>query len=126
MEYGLYGPIVVHGDGEPVVDHEGIVMLDDLKLGADGQIAPVDVDILEQHSGREGPISSSTDAPTSRYRSAPASGKGGASSTPAVRASTASDWKVTVLRCSAPTTGCSLRRSTSTRSSWSPVTDSTS
>jgi FtsP/CotA-like multicopper oxidase with cupredoxin domain len=56
MEYGLYGPIVVHGDGEPVVDHEGVIMLDDLKLGADGQIAPVDVDVLEQHSGREGPI----------------------------------------------------------------------
>lgn len=56
MQYGLYGPIVVHGDDEPVVDHEGVVMLDDLKLGPDGQIAPVDVDPLEQHSGREGPV----------------------------------------------------------------------
>ena len=56
MEYGLYGPIVVHGDAEPVVDHEGVVMLDDLTLGVDGQIAQVDIDPLEQHSGREGPI----------------------------------------------------------------------
>jgi FtsP/CotA-like multicopper oxidase with cupredoxin domain len=56
MEYGLYGPIIVHGDGEPSFDHEGVVMLDDLKLGPDGQIAPVDVDPIEQHDGRDGPI----------------------------------------------------------------------
>jgi FtsP/CotA-like multicopper oxidase with cupredoxin domain len=55
MEYGLYGPIVVRGDAEPVVDHEGVVMLDDLTLGPDGQIAPPG-DLIEQHEGREGPI----------------------------------------------------------------------
>jgi FtsP/CotA-like multicopper oxidase with cupredoxin domain len=55
MEYGLYGPIVVRGDDEPRVDAEGVVLLDDLTLGPDGQIAP-EGDLLEAHEGREGPI----------------------------------------------------------------------
>jgi FtsP/CotA-like multicopper oxidase with cupredoxin domain len=55
MEHGLYGPIIVHGDNEPTVDAAGVIMLDDLLLGTDGQIAP-EGDLLEQHSGREGNI----------------------------------------------------------------------
>lgn len=56
MEHGMYGAIVVRGDAEPAMDAEGVVMLDDLTLGADGQIAPPG-GAIEEHSGREGPIS---------------------------------------------------------------------
>lgn len=56
MERGLYGPIVVRGPNEPAADVEGVLVLDDLLLGPDGQIAPPG-DLLEQHNGREGPLS---------------------------------------------------------------------
>ncbi|MFO0646456.1 MAG: multicopper oxidase family protein [Polyangiales bacterium] len=56
MERGLYGAIVVRGDREPRADVEGVLLLDDLLLGADGQIAPTGP-LLEQHSGREGGVS---------------------------------------------------------------------
>ena len=56
MERGLYGPIVVRGEREPAADVEGVVVLDDLLLGADGQIAPPG-DLVEQHNGREGAVS---------------------------------------------------------------------
>ncbi len=56
MERGLYGAIVVRGESEPRADAEGLLVLDDLLLGADGQIAPTG-DLLEQHSGREGAVS---------------------------------------------------------------------
>jgi FtsP/CotA-like multicopper oxidase with cupredoxin domain len=55
MERGLYGPIVVRGASEPAADAEGVIVLDDLRLGADGQIAPPG-DLLEQHNGREGEV----------------------------------------------------------------------
>lgn len=56
MERGLYGAIVVRGDDEPAADAEGVILLDDLTLGADGQIlAPQGV--VENHAGREGPVS---------------------------------------------------------------------
>jgi FtsP/CotA-like multicopper oxidase with cupredoxin domain len=41
MERGLYGAIVVRGASEPRVDAEGVLVLDDLLLDADGQIAPL-------------------------------------------------------------------------------------
>lgn len=56
MEHGLYGAIVVRAADEPHFDAEGVVMLDDLTLGPDGQIAPPGGPI-EEHTGREGPIS---------------------------------------------------------------------
>jgi FtsP/CotA-like multicopper oxidase with cupredoxin domain len=56
MERGLYGPIIVRGAQEPAADVEGVLVLDDLLLGADGQIAPTG-DLLEQHNGREGGVS---------------------------------------------------------------------
>jgi len=53
MEMGLYGAVIVRGDDEPVSDVDSLVVLDDLTLGPDGQIAPVG-DVLEQHNGRQG------------------------------------------------------------------------
>jgi FtsP/CotA-like multicopper oxidase with cupredoxin domain len=53
MEAGLYGAIVVRGADEPSADVEGVLVLDDLTLGDDGQIAPPG-DLLEIHSGRDG------------------------------------------------------------------------
>lgn len=55
MERGLYGAIVVRGPSEPRADAEGVLLLDDVLLGVDGQIAPTG-DLLEQHNGREGPL----------------------------------------------------------------------
>lgn len=56
MERGLYGAIVVRGPREPLVDAEGVLVLDDLLLDASGQIAPTG-DLVEQHNGREGALS---------------------------------------------------------------------
>ena len=53
MEVGLYGAIVVRSDAEPRADTERVIMLDDVTLGDDGQIAPPG-DLLEIHSGRDG------------------------------------------------------------------------
>ncbi|MBI5513700.1 MAG: multicopper oxidase family protein [Deltaproteobacteria bacterium] len=56
MERGLYGAIVVRGEREPRADAEGVLLLDDVLLGSDGQLAPPG-DLLEQHNGREGGVS---------------------------------------------------------------------
>lgn len=53
MEQGLYGAIVVRGASEVEADAETVLILDDLLLGPDGQIAPTG-DLNEQHTGREG------------------------------------------------------------------------
>lgn len=42
MARGMYGAIVVRGPDEPMVDAEKILMLDDVRLDEDGQIAPPD------------------------------------------------------------------------------------
>jgi FtsP/CotA-like multicopper oxidase with cupredoxin domain len=55
MERGLYGAIVVRGDDEPEVDTEAVLVLDDLLLGDDGELAPFG-GLLEEHGGREGPV----------------------------------------------------------------------
>jgi FtsP/CotA-like multicopper oxidase with cupredoxin domain len=55
MERGLYGAVVVRGAQEPRADAEALLLLDDVLLGPDGQIAPTG-DLLEQHNGREGAV----------------------------------------------------------------------
>jgi FtsP/CotA-like multicopper oxidase with cupredoxin domain len=55
LERGLYGPLVVRGLGEPTLDAERVLMLDDLKLDADGQLSTFGDD-HELHEGREGDI----------------------------------------------------------------------
>ena len=58
MERGLYGAIVVRSaeaEEEPEVDHEAVVILDDLTLDESGAIAPFG-GLLEDHGGREGAV----------------------------------------------------------------------
>jgi FtsP/CotA-like multicopper oxidase with cupredoxin domain len=55
LERGLYGPLVVRGPGEPTLDADRVLMLDDLKLDADGRLSPFGDD-HELHEGREGDI----------------------------------------------------------------------
>lgn len=55
MERGMKGAIVVHGDGEPAADAEGVVLLDDVLIGDDGTI-PGPGDASEQMMGREGNV----------------------------------------------------------------------
>jgi FtsP/CotA-like multicopper oxidase with cupredoxin domain len=55
LERGLYGPLVVRGPGEPTLDADRVLMLDDLKLDADGRLAPFGDD-HELHEGREGDV----------------------------------------------------------------------
>jgi FtsP/CotA-like multicopper oxidase with cupredoxin domain len=55
LERGFYGPLVVRGPGEPTLDAERVLMLDDLKLDADGRLSPFGDD-HELHDGREGDI----------------------------------------------------------------------
>jgi FtsP/CotA-like multicopper oxidase with cupredoxin domain len=55
IERGLYGPLVVRGRDEPTLDRERIFLLDDLKLGAGGELAPFG-DAEEHHAGREGDV----------------------------------------------------------------------
>jgi FtsP/CotA-like multicopper oxidase with cupredoxin domain len=53
LERGLYGALVVRGPGEPRLDAERVLVLDDVKLGRDGQIAPPG-GWIERHDGRQG------------------------------------------------------------------------
>ena len=53
LEMGLYGPLIVHGADEPRLDAERVLVLDDVRLDKDGQIAPFG-GIVEHHDGREG------------------------------------------------------------------------
>jgi FtsP/CotA-like multicopper oxidase with cupredoxin domain len=55
VERGLYGPLIVRGSDEPTFDGEQILVLDDLKLGSDGALAPFG-DAHEHHGGREGDV----------------------------------------------------------------------
>src|SRR6266498_1983806 len=55
LERGLYGALIVRGDNEPRFDGERVLLLDDLKLGADGEVAPFG-DEHEHHAGREGDV----------------------------------------------------------------------
>jgi FtsP/CotA-like multicopper oxidase with cupredoxin domain len=55
LERGLYGALIVRGLDEPTVDRERVLILDDLKLGPDGDVAPFG-DEHEHHAGREGDV----------------------------------------------------------------------
>jgi FtsP/CotA-like multicopper oxidase with cupredoxin domain len=55
LERGLYGALIVRGAGEPAFDAERVLILDDLKLDAEGEIAPFG-DEHEHHAGREGEV----------------------------------------------------------------------
>ena len=55
LERGLYGPLVVRGPGEPTLDADRVLMLDDLKLDDEGRLSPFGDD-HELHEGREGDV----------------------------------------------------------------------
>jgi FtsP/CotA-like multicopper oxidase with cupredoxin domain len=53
LERGLYGALIVRGPGEPELDGERVLVLDDVRLDRDGQIKPPGW-WIEQHDGRQG------------------------------------------------------------------------
>jgi FtsP/CotA-like multicopper oxidase with cupredoxin domain len=55
LERGLYGALIVRGFNEPSFDAERVLLLDDLKLDAEGDVAPFG-DEHEHHAGREGDV----------------------------------------------------------------------
>jgi FtsP/CotA-like multicopper oxidase with cupredoxin domain len=55
LERGLYGALIVRGPDEPCFDADRTLMLDDLKLRPDGEVALFG-DEHEQHAGREGEV----------------------------------------------------------------------
>jgi FtsP/CotA-like multicopper oxidase with cupredoxin domain len=54
VERGLYGAIVIRDAQEPDVDSEQVAVLDDVLLGADGQLAPFSV--MQAMTGRQGNV----------------------------------------------------------------------
>jgi FtsP/CotA-like multicopper oxidase with cupredoxin domain len=55
LEKGLYGALVVHGPGEPELDAERVLVLDDLKLDRHGRLARFG-GWKERHEGRLGDV----------------------------------------------------------------------
>src|SRR5438105_8781848 len=55
LEMGLYGALIVRGTDEPELDAERVLVLDDVKLGKDGQIGTFG-GLIERHDGREGDV----------------------------------------------------------------------
>jgi FtsP/CotA-like multicopper oxidase with cupredoxin domain len=55
VEKGLYGAILVRGDGEPTVDRETVLVLDDVRVNADGAF-PEYLDDESKMMGREGNV----------------------------------------------------------------------
>jgi FtsP/CotA-like multicopper oxidase with cupredoxin domain len=55
LERGLYGALIVRDPHEPAFDGERVLHFDDLKLGAEGDLAPFG-DEHEHHAGREGDV----------------------------------------------------------------------
>ena len=53
LERGLYGALIVRGEGEPVLDREQVLVLDDVKLDRKGRIAKFG-GFVQWHDGREG------------------------------------------------------------------------
>jgi FtsP/CotA-like multicopper oxidase with cupredoxin domain len=53
LERGLYGALIVRGEGEPKLDREQVLVLDDLKLDRKGRIAKFG-GFVQWHDGREG------------------------------------------------------------------------
>jgi FtsP/CotA-like multicopper oxidase with cupredoxin domain len=54
LERGLYGPIVIQDDRDPIYDLERYLVLDDVTLDAEGNIAPPRLDGLDGLTGRYG------------------------------------------------------------------------
>lgn len=56
MARGLYGPLIVEGPDEPVVDHDLVCMIDDWRLNAEGQLDEASFGRLHDwaHGGRLG------------------------------------------------------------------------
>ena len=55
LELGLYGAFIVRGEGEPILDGEQILVLDDLMVGRDGELAKFG-GFRQRHDGRQGDI----------------------------------------------------------------------
>lgn len=55
LERGLYGVLVVHGPDEPVVDHDRVLVFDDVRLDRRGAIAKPG-GLFEKHNGRMGKV----------------------------------------------------------------------
>ena len=55
MERGLYGALIVRGEGEPKLDRERVLVFDDVKLDRSGQVKPTG-GWIEHHNGREGDV----------------------------------------------------------------------
>src|SRR5687768_11628096 len=62
LEKGLYGALIVHGEDEPVLDADRVLVLDDLKLNPEGTAIaefrssrPI-AGFKERHDGREGDV----------------------------------------------------------------------
>jgi FtsP/CotA-like multicopper oxidase with cupredoxin domain len=55
IERGLYGPIIVRDEGEPRLDAERVLVLDDIKLDGEGRMARFG-GLLQLHDGREGEV----------------------------------------------------------------------
>jgi len=53
LERGLYGALIVRGAGEPELDSERVLVLDDVALDRKGQVKPTG-GWIEQHDGRQG------------------------------------------------------------------------
>ena len=53
LERGLCGALIVRGEGEPQLDAERVLVLDDVALDGDGQVKPPGW-WIEQHDGRQG------------------------------------------------------------------------
>ena len=53
LERGLYGALIVRGEGEPKLDREQVLVLDDVKLDRKGRIAKFG-GFVQWHDGREG------------------------------------------------------------------------
>jgi len=58
MERGMYGPLVVENDDDPVVDGDKVIMIDDMKLTADNEFRKPNFvgRWIERHDGREGDV----------------------------------------------------------------------
>ena len=53
LERGLYGALIVRGPGEPELDAERVLVLDDVALDKSGQVKPRGW-LIEHHDGRQG------------------------------------------------------------------------
>lgn len=98
---GLYGAIVVE-DPDPVpVTRDRVLVVSDLSLDADGNLA--EVNQMQQMMGREGQIVLVNGQVRPQLRAAPENGSGGGSSTPAPPGTCAWHWRARGSGCSAGT-----------------------